>query len=318
MRMGRTHDISQMIKAEAISLGFSACGIAEAEEIDEKNASAFCKWIESGHNATMEYMANHLDKRLDPRLLHPNCKSIISLALNYYPQQLLRPDQLQFALYAYGRDYHDVMKQMMRQLAEYIMNVLPDASLKLCCDTVPILDRYWAWKAGLGWIGKNTSLIIPRAGSFFFLCEILIDKELEYDVPLSLHCGNCTRCLQACPTKALMAPYTIDARQCLSFLTIENRDSELLPALEGGNCIYGCDRCQLACPHNRFAQPTANILFKPSEDFMNMQPSDWRKLTVEKYRSLFKGSAVKRAKYDGLIRNIQSVGGKTEKSKHEE
>ncbi|MCD8237198.1 MAG: tRNA epoxyqueuosine(34) reductase QueG [Prevotellaceae bacterium] len=315
--MDGTRDISQMIKAEAMRLGFSACGIAEAEKVDEKIASAFCKWIEAGHNATMEYMANHLDKRLDPRLLHPDCKSVISIALNYFPQRLLRPDQLQFALYAYGRDYHDVMKQMMRQLAEYIMNVLPGASLKLCCDTVPILDRYWAWKAGLGWIGKNTSLIIPHAGSFFFLCEILIDRELEYDVPQSSHCGSCTRCLQACPTKALTAPYTIDARKCLSFLTIENRSSELLPDLEGGNCIYGCDRCQLACPHNRFARPASNALFEPSEDFMNMQPSDWRKLTVEKYRSLFKGSAVKRAKYEGLMRNIRSVEGKTEKSKLE-
>ncbi len=296
-----------MIKAEAIRLGFSACGIAKAEKIDEKNAAAFCKWIEEGYNATMEYMANNIDKRLDPQLLHPGCKSIISLALNYYPSQLLHPDQLQFALYAYGQDYHDIMKQMMRQLAEYITTILPDTSLKLCCDTVPILDRYWAWKAGLGWIGKNTSLIIPHAGSFFFLCEILVDKELGYDVPIASHCGNCTRCLQSCPTKALAAPYRIDTRQCLSFLTIENRSCELIPALEGSNCIYGCDCCQLACPHNRFSCPTSNLRLNASEDFLNMRPSDWTTLTIEKYRALFKGSAVKRAKYEGLMRNIKSI-----------
>ncbi|MCM1313714.1 MAG: tRNA epoxyqueuosine(34) reductase QueG [Roseburia sp.] len=296
-----------MIKAEAIRLGFSACGIAQADRIDARNAAAFCQWIQEGHHATMDYMANNMEKRLDPRLLHPECKSVISMALNYYPKQRLAPDQLQFAYYAYGKDYHDIMKQMMRQLSEYILSMLPDASLKLCCDTVPILDRYWAWKAGLGWIGKNTSLIIPHAGSFFFLCEILIDKTLDYDSPMPSHCGNCTRCLQSCPTKALAMPYSIDTRKCLSFLTIENRSYERLPALEGGNCIYGCDRCQQACPHNKFAQPTADMRLQPSEEFLNMRPSDWRSLTIEQYRRLFKGSAVKRAKYEGLMRNIRSI-----------
>lgn len=287
-------------------LGFSACGIAKAERIDAVNADAFMRWIGEGRNATMGYMADNIDKRLDPCLLHPGCRSIVCLALNYYPKRRLRPDQLQFALYAYGKDYHDVMKLMMRQLADYMASLMPDASLKLCCDTVPIIDRYWAWRAGIGWIGKNTNLIIPHAGSFFFLCEILVDRELEYDSPLPSYCGRCTRCLQACPTKALRVPYEIDARSCLSFLTIENRSEELLCLPEDNDSIYGCDRCQLACPHNTFAQPTSNAMFAPSEEFLDMSPSDWQNLTAEKYRSLFKGSAVKRAKYEGLMRNVRS------------
>lgn len=302
--MTATHELTQKIKAEALRLGFSACGVAKAEPVDAVTAERYHKWLAEGNHASMTYLENNLDKRLDPTLLMPGAKSIISLAMNYYPAQKLRDDQFQFAYYAYGKDYHDVLKQRMRKLLS--STSLNSVNSLLCVDTVPILDRYWAYRAGLGWIGKNGCLIIPHAGSFFFLAEILTDIELEYDTPIENHCGNCHQCLDACPTGALQ-PHTLDARKCLSYLTIEHRgdfpDNDLV-AKATGKGIYGCDRCQLACPHNRFAQPTCVSEFAPSQAFLSMRPDDWKQLTVEQYRTLFKGSAVKRAKYEGLIRNI--------------
>lgn len=308
MNTNSVQDISNKIKAEALRLGFSACGIAKAEPVDEATARSYREWLADGSNADMEYLSNNLEKRLNPLLLMPEAKSIICLALNYYPEKKLQPDQYQFAYYAYGQDYHEVMKRKMREM---VSTLFPDNAVKLCCDTVPILDRYWAQKAGLGWIGKNTNLIIPRAGSFFFLCEILVDIELEYDSPMTSHCGTCTRCLEACPMQALRVPYYIDARKCLSYLTIEHRgdfDIEINQQKQNGEYIYGCDRCQLACPYNnKFATSTSIEEFAPKSEFMNMTPHDWRNLTIEQYRSLFKGSAVKRAKYEGLIRNIKAI-----------
>lgn len=324
MNTNSVQDISNKIKAEALRLGFSACGIAKAEPVDEAIAESYRAWLADGSNADMEYLSNNLEKRLNPLLLMPEAKSIICLALNYYPEKRLQSDQYQFAYYAYGQDYHDVMKKKMREMVAVLF---PENTVKLCCDTVPILDRYWAQKAGLGWIGKNSNLIIPRAGSFFFLCEILVDIELEYDTPMTNHCGTCTRCLEACPMKALRVPYYIDARKCLSYLTIEYRgefDANVSPQDEmvsahipqgqmvngtsvNGKYIYGCDRCQLVCPYNQFAVPTKIEEFTPKSKFLSMRPDDWHNLTIEQYRELFKGSAVKRAKYEGLVRNIKSL-----------
>lgn len=302
------------IKERASELGFTACGIAPAEPVDECHAASFRAWLDNGEQASMHYMENHLDKRLDPRLLLPGAQSVIAVALNYFPSKRLDAAQLQFAYYAYGRDYHDVMRERLTQLAAVLHGEeSPDvhqSTAKICCDTVPMLDRYWAWRTGLGWIGKNTNLIIPRAGSFFFLGEIITTFAFDlYDTPQADHCGTCDRCMKACPTQALNRPYTLDSRRCLSFLTIENRGP--IPAEQAealGNSIYGCDRCQLACPHNRFAQPTQEAEFAPSDAFLSMQPDDWKALSVEDYRSLFRGSAVKRAKYEGLLRNIRLAG----------
>ena len=303
--------ITQQIKAEALSLGFSACGVAKAEAVDAAVSEAFHKWVESGRCASMDYMRQNADKRLDPRLLLPGAKSVISVALNYYPEQCLASDQYQFAYYAYGKDYHDVMRAKLISLAAKIKELLgEETECKLCCDTVPILDRYWAWKSGLGWIGKNTNLVIPRAGSFFFLGEIVLTEELAYDMPMESRCGTCTRCLDSCPTKALSEACSLDSRRCLSYLTIENRDeipAELASLLSP--YIYGCDRCQSVCPHNTFAVPTHVEEFAPNPEFMTMRPADWHTLSVEKYRTLFKGSAVKRAKYEGLLRNISHLSG---------
>lgn len=313
MKIYNTHDISNEIKAEAERLGFSACGIAKAEPVNNDTAAEYRQWLRDGRHASMQYLENNLDKRLDPTLLMPNAKSIISLALNYYPKQLLAEHQYQFAYYAYGQDYHDVMKQKMQSLVTFIQSLFPSDSHpiahKLCCDTVPMLDRYWASKAGLGWIGKNGNLIIPKAGSYFFLGEILIDIELDYDTPTDNHCGTCQKCIEACPTKALSSPHCVDARKCLSYLTIEYRgefDSTCQCIVENalGNTIYGCDCCQKVCPWNRFAQPTKIQEFAPSDKFLSMSPNEWENLTIEDYRTLFKGSAVKRTKYEGLMRNI--------------
>ena len=332
-------NLTQQIKAEALRLGFSACGIAKAEPVDEHTAERFSKWIASNKCASMDYMRNHMEKRLNPCLLMPEAKSIITVALNYYPARLLRTDQYQFAYYAYGKDYHDVMRSMMTSLADRLKTLFsatvsdvcqghgedegcdkenPSEGIKckLCCDTVPILDRYWAWRSGIGWIGKNTNLIIPRCGSYFFLGEIIIDKELDYDSPMEPMCGNCTRCLEACPKNALEQPYLLNAGKCLSYLSIECRDSDVCLQQDGGKSegqdsqptyIYGCDRCQQACPHNRYAVPTAIKEFTPSDDLLAMTKEDWHGLTLEHYRMLFKGSAVKRAKYDGLMRNIRKL-----------
>jgi len=299
--------LSQQIKAEALRLGFSACGIARAHFVGESKAHLE-QWLAEGNQAGMSYMSNHLDKRCDPRLLVEGTKSIISVALNYSPSRKLRDDQLQFAYYAYGQDYHEVMKAKLTSLFNYINEQLHPVIGRVFCDTAPILDRYWAWQAGFGWIGKNTQLIIPHAGSYFFLGEILLDIDLEYDSPMKSRCGNCRRCLDACPTKALEKPFLLNANRCISYLTIENKGAiQAEYASKMSNHLYGCDDCQKCCPWNRFATSHLVPELQPSEAFLSMERTDWEDLTVEQYRTLFKGSAVKRAKYEGLMRNLKAV-----------
>lgn len=297
---------TQQIKAEALRLGFSACGLAPAEAVDEKTAHAFRQWLADGCQGEMAYMQNYVDKRLDPRLLVEGARTVISVALNYYPKVKLPAEGYQIAWYAYGKDYHDVMKAKLHTLLKFIEDTY-SATGRVFCDTAPVLERYWAWRAGLGWTGKNTQLIIPHAGSCFFLGEIMLDQTADfYDAPLENHCGNCTRCLDACPTKALEAPFRLNSAKCLSYLTIEYR-GELPPDIgqKMGKNIYGCDECQRACPYTRFASPSATEEFAPSPALLSMQKDDWHQLTQEQYRLLFKGSAVKRAKYEGLRRNIR-------------
>ena len=304
--MNKPKVLSHKIKAEAARLGFSACGITSAHI--SNNRDYLSQWLGKGYQADMSYLENNFDKRCNPLLLVDNARSIICVALNYYPRKKLQDDQLQFAYYAYGKDYHDIMKEKLNELFSYINTELLPIKGRAFCDTAPVLERYWAQQAGLGWIGKNTLLIIPHAGSYFFLGELIIDAELAYDSPVPSRCGNCTRCLDACPTKALEHPYLLNANKCLSYLTIENKcDIKEEYRLKMGNYIYGCDRCQKACPWNRFARPNTISELQPSEEFLNMTSEDWEKLTVEEYRTLFKGSAVKRAKYEGLMRNIRAI-----------
>ena len=325
------------IKVEAERLGFFACGIARAEPVDAETAAAVRGWISKGSQATMDYMANYTEKRLNPCLLVPGTKSIVSLAMNYAPAQTMPETEYQLAAYAYGQDYHDVMKAKLRQLAALIANKFegesesevgendgdstaittsktnetseePAGEIRVFVDTAPVLERYWAQRAGLGWIGKNHQLIIPRAGSMFFLGEIFLPYEFDsYDSPMPSRCGNCRRCIEACPTCAITDEWGFDSEKCLSYQLIENRGELSEQAKQSmGTTIYGCDRCQTACPWNKFAIPNTTPEFQPKSELLAMTKADWHNLTIDEYRALFKGSAVKRVKFDGLKRNISA------------
>ena len=308
---------SEQLKAEAQRLGFSACGVARACPVDEATARCYRDWIAAGGHADMKYLENNMDKRLDPTLLLPGARSIIVVAMSYAPARRIPSNEYQIAAYAYGKDYHDVMKERLRILSDSSLFTL-HSSLKLCVDTVPVLERYWAQQAGLGFVGRNHQLIIPQAGSMFFLGEIVTTALSDhYDAPMENRCGTCRRCIDACPTGALAldACSMFDSKRCLSYQTIENReaiDKAVKPKL--GLSIYGCDRCQQVCPWNRFAQPTAIPEFMPSEALLQMKRADWQQLSVDRYRQLFKGSAVKRAKYEGLMRNIRAVSEREQSS----
>lgn len=294
------------ITEAACGLGFSACGVIPLRAVDDATVADYKRWIDKGHNASMEYLKGYEDIRFDPRLLMPEAKVMMCLAMSYVPDSSmpLSPQGYSFAAYALGKDYHDVVKGRLRQLAEQLCI----DSYRAFCDTAPIMERYWAQQAGIGWIGRNRQLIIPGAGSMFFLGEILADIEVDaYGEPMQRACGACRRCIEACPTHALgEGDGDFDASLCLSYQTIENRgDIPAALAEKMGDCIYGCDRCQQACPYNRHLEPTAIEEFRPSEELRSMTRGQWQSLTIEQYRALFKGSAVKRAKYEGLMRNIK-------------
>lgn len=305
--------LKDKIKAEASRLGFFVCGFARAEPVSEAMRQHYLGWLADGRNADMAYLGNNLDKRFDPRLLMPGVKTIVVVAQNYFPARRLPEGEPQIADYALGLDYHDIVKQKLRQLAATV----GIADYRAFVDTAPVLERYWAVRAGLGWIGKNQQLIIPHAGSEFFLGELFVTVELPPDEPLPNRCGTCHRCVDACPTHALSLPATcvegygditrFDARLCLSYQTIENRGELTVDAKAAmGDTFYGCDRCQRACPWNRFAKPSTEPLLQPREELLAMTRQKWENLSEEDYRRLFKGSAVKRAKYEGLMRNIKA------------
>lgn len=305
--------LKDKIKAEASRLGFFVCGFARAEPVSEAMRRHYLGWLADGRNADMAYLGNNLYKRFDPRLLMPGVKTIVVVAQNYFPARRLPEGEPQIADYALGLDYHDIVKQKLRQLAATV----GIAEYRAFVDTAPVLERYWAVRAGLGWIGKNQQLIIPHAGSEFFLGELFVTVELSPDEPLPNRCGTCHRCVDACPTHALNLPATcvegygditrFNARLCLSYQTIENRGELTVGAKAAmGDTFYGCDRCQRACPWNRFAKPSTEPLLQPREELLAMTRQKWENLTEEDYRRLFKGSAVKRAKYEGLMRNIKA------------
>lgn len=322
-RLSTEQQLSSSIKAEALSLGFFACGIARATPVDAETASAFRSWIGNGCHAGMEYMARHTDIRLNPDLLLPGAKSVVCVAMAYAPQRTMPADEYQIAAYAYGKDYHDAVKARLRALAAHMEQAAAMAEpqpggatgggvavTRVCCDTAPVLERYWAMQAGLGWTGRNHQLIIPGAGSMFFLGEVFTTLALQPDAPIAGHCGSCHACTKACPTHALRPDGTLDARRCLSYQTIENR-GPIPPGIASamGNSIYGCDRCQAACPHNARAPKATAAELQPDDELMAMRKADWHALTPDRYRRLFKGSAVKRCKYEGLMRNIKAAAG---------
>ena len=291
--------LNKIVKAEALRLGFSACGVSPAAPVDARHAARFRQWLSEGQHADMHYMEGHQDMRLDPRLLVEGVRSIVSVALGYMPVR----QAAGISLYAQGQDYHDILRQRLAQLMTAI-----GGTGRAFVDTPPVLERYWAWRGGLGWIGRHHQLIIPHAGSAFFLGELFLLEAVDaYDSPLPGSCGDCMRCIQACPSGALTAE-SLDARRCLSYLTIEHRGSLPFGTRLPDN-FYGCDRCLLACPHGHAAAPCGEAEFQPSAALLAMKREDWQSLTREQYQALFRGSAIKRAKYEGLLRNIAAWDG---------
>lgn len=302
-------DIALRIKARAQDLGFDACGIAKAQAVAPDAVERYDRWIASGSNDCMHWAERHRELRNDPRLLLEGAKSVIVLAMNYYPQVVRPDDAPQFAYYAYGDDYHDVLRHKARELCGFIRDIASDAKFRVCVDSAPIRERYWARMAGIGFIGLNNMLIIPGKGSFFFLCEILTTLDLPADSPCDNSCGECRACLAACPTHAITDDRTVDARRCLSCQTIENHDEQLPKDVVDamGNRVYGCDECQLVCPHNRHAKPTSEPAFQPSEAFLRLSREHLLNLTPHEFNAIFGRSAVKRTKLSGLIRNAKSI-----------
>ena len=302
----KKQDYSQFIKDQAKRLGFLDCGIAKADFLEEE-APKLEKWLQNDFHGQMHYMENHFDKRLDPRLLVEGSKSVISLSYNYFPSKVQQDDTYKISKYAYGEDYHHIIKQKLRELLQLINDEIGEVSGRCFVDSAPVLERAWAKKAGLGWTGKHSLLIQKQQGSFFFLAELIIDLELEYDAPFKTdHCGTCTKCIDACPTQAILPNNTIDGSKCISYFTIELKDS--LPNELKNNFndwMFGCDVCQDVCPWNRFSKPHNEPLFDPKENMLGMTKRDWEEITEETFKKVFKKSAVKRTKFSGLQRNIQ-------------
>jgi epoxyqueuosine reductase len=302
------HNNTLHIKALARELGFSFCGIAKAEFLEEE-APKLEAWLSRGNQGKMQYLENHFDKRLDPTKLVPGAKSVVSLMYNYYPQKdLAEKSSLKIAKYAYGEDYHFVIKEKLKIFLQRIREAIGDVNGRAFVDSAPVMERAWAAKAGLGWIGKNSLLLNRTLGSFFFLAELIIDLELEYDGPVQDYCGTCTACMDACPTQAIPQPYVVDGSKCISYFTIELK--EAIPNEVKGkfeNWIFGCDICQDVCPWNRFSKPHEEQRFSPHEKLEGMTTRDWQEITQEVFQKVFKKSAVKRAGLSGLQRNIRFV-----------
>ncbi len=301
---------SKWIVEEAERLGFDACGIAQATALEEESAHVE-QWLEDGREGEMGYLTRNKEKRYDPRLLVEGTKSIVTVLYNYFPkQQIGDGEHYKIAKYAYGADYHDVLKRKLRLLLEHIETQTGKLEgTRIFVDSAPVLDRAWAVRCGLGFIGKNTTLIHPKKGSFFFIGHLFLPIALdETGKPLSNHCGNCTKCIDACPTGALGTPFHIDARKCISYLTIEYKGSlDHLDPNSFNGWMYGCDICQDVCPYNRFALPNMEPEFQPSERLMAMRENDWKNLTKAGFDALFKHSAMQRAGFEGLKRNIKFI-----------
>ena len=299
-----------LIKSKAHELGFLYCGVSKARRLDNE-ARQLEGWLKSGAHADMSWMENHFEKRVDPTLLVPGAKSVISLMFNYYnPDKQRDPDAPKISKYAYGRDYHKVIKKRLKRLYRFIEDEIGEVNGRFFVDSAPVLDKAWAKHSGLGWQGKNTLIISKKSGSFFFLAEVILDLELEYDGSIKDYCGSCERCLQACPTGALSPerPYYLDAQKCISYYTIELKGSfpdDVAQNFE--NWMFGCDICQDVCPWNRLSKKHHVLDFEPSEKLLNMSKREWLDITHEVFEDVFKGSPVKRTGFEGLKRNIEHI-----------
>ncbi len=298
---------TSFIKAEAKRLGFMSCGISKAGFLEEE-APRLEAWLNKNMHGEMQYMENHFDKRLDPTKLVEGSKSVISLLLNYYPNELQREDSYKISKYAYGRDYHFVIKDKLKEFLHSIQEEIGQVHGRAFVDSAPVLDKAWAAKSGLGWIGKHSNLLSKKTGSFYFIAELIIDLDLDYDTPVTDHCGSCTACIDACPTQAIVAPYQVDGSKCISYFTIELKNE--MPAFAKAHLddwMFGCDVCQDVCPWNRFSKSHSEPLFDPNPKLLEYSKKDWEEITQEVFSEIFKKSAVKRTKFSGLTRNIEAL-----------
>ena len=303
--MNEREERSKEVKRMARELGFAFCGVSEARKLEEHEAS-LTKWLNRGMHGKMQWMENHFEKRLDPRLLVPGAKSVISLLFNYYPQHAFDQENLKISKYAYGRDYHFVIKDKLKDLMHAISTRWGQVNGRVFVDSAPVLDRAWAANSGLGWIGKNSMLITKSKGSYYFIAELILDIDLAQDGPTTDHCGTCTACIDACPTDAIVGDKVIDSNRCISYLTIELKEE--IPSHFKGNMegwVFGCDICQDVCPWNRFAQENQEDQFVPHPALQGLHQGDWEELTQEVFQEVFKKSAVKRAGYVKLKKSIQ-------------
>ena len=306
--MKNLNTYSTLIKNEAKRLGFESCGISKATFLEEE-ATNLEQWLKNGFHGKMHYMENYFDKRLDPRLLVEGAKSVLSLSFNYFPKELQKKDTFKISKYAYGEDYHHVLKSKLKELVFFIQNKIGEINGRAFVDSAPVLERAWAQKSGVGWRGKNSLLIQKNKGSFFFLAELILDLELEYDYPFKTdHCGTCTKCIDACPTDAILPNNIVNGSKCVSYFTIELKD-EIPNSIKGKfeDWMFGCDICQDVCPWNRFSKPHSEEKFNPHPDLLELTKNDWQEITTTVFNRIFKKSAVKRTKFNGLVRNITFI-----------
>ena len=294
------------IKQLAAQLGFDYCGIAAAVQLDD-DARRLESWLNKGMHGNMQYMENHFDKRIDPRKLVDGAKSVITLLFNYYPGERQREDAPQVSKYAYGEDYHEVIRARLKTMLARMQEQFGQVQGRGFVDSAPVLERAWAQRSGLGWIGKNGNLIHKQAGSFFFIATLITDLELEYDGPVADFCGTCRRCLDACPTSAIVAPGVVDGSRCISYFTIELKEQMIPEQMQGkfDNWFFGCDTCQDVCPWNRFSKAHNEAAFTPLPEILNFSTSDWEEMTEETFKEVFRRSPLKRSKYAGIRRNLR-------------
>ena len=299
--------LTNFIKSKSVDLGFISCGISKADFLEEEAANLE-NWLKNEMHGEMSYMERNFDMRLDPRKILNGAKSVISLTYNYYTDKLQKDGNFKISKYAFGTDYHFVIREKLKNLLFLIREKVGDINGRVFVDSAPILERAWAKKSGLGWIGKNTNLISKNVGSFFFLCEIIVDIELDYDYSTTDHCGTCTACIDACPTNAIVEPYKVDGSRCISYLTIELKENMPEYAKDSyDKWIFGCDICQDVCPWNKFSKPHNEPLFNADEKFLSMSKNEWLEITKETFDKVFKDSPIKRTGYDGLKRNIKFI-----------
>ncbi|WP_067033598.1 tRNA epoxyqueuosine(34) reductase QueG [Allomuricauda sp. CP2A] len=305
--MGSKQKHTNMIKTEAKRLGFLSCGISKAQFLEEE-APRLEKWLNQNRHGEMQYMENHFDKRLDPTKLVDGAKSVVSLLLNYYPSEQQNPDSYKISKYAYGMDYHFVIKDKLKSLLHFIQEEIGEVYGRAFVDSAPVLDKAWAAKSGLGWMGKHSNLLTQQVGSFYFIAELILDLDLEYDAPVTDHCGTCTACIDACPTEAIVEPYVVDGSKCISYFTIELKN-EIPTEFHGkfDEWMFGCDVCQDVCPWNRFSKPHNEPLFSPNPELLSFTKKDWEEITEDVFKKVFQKSAVKRTKLSGLKRNIDFI-----------